>query len=83
MFLVDSSGSIYRYNWPTVLNFMRRLVEDFTIGPDDVQVGVALFGNDVELQFHLNEYRYGHTQELKGITYRFCRKFVYGSCTVS
>lgn len=44
VFVVDSSGSIYRQNWPLILDFMRRLVEDFQIGPDNTRVGVTLFG---------------------------------------
>ena len=44
VFVVDSSGSIYRENWNTILDFMKRLVNDFTIGPDNIQVGVTLFG---------------------------------------
>ena len=44
VFVVDSSGSIYRVNWPLIINFMRQLVNDFQIGPDRTQVGVTLFG---------------------------------------
>ena len=56
MFLVDSSGSIQRNNWPTVLNFMKSLVRDFTIGPNNARVGVAIFGNAVQPIFQLNTY---------------------------
>ena len=27
-----------------IKNFMKQLVNDLTIGPDDTQIGVALFG---------------------------------------
>ncbi len=56
VFLVDSSGSIYRNNWPIILEFMRNIVRDFTVGPNDVRVGVAIFGNDVQPIFQLNTY---------------------------
>ena len=56
MFLVDSSGSIQRNNWQTVLNFMKNIVRDFTIGPNNVRIGVAIFGNDVQPMFQLNTY---------------------------
>ncbi len=56
IFLVDSSGSIQRNNWQSVLNFMKRIVQDYTIGPNNVRVGVAIFGNDVQPMFHLNRY---------------------------
>ena len=58
VFLVDSSGSIQRSNWPLILQFMQNVVTDFNIGPNDFQIGVALFGNNVEPQFQLNTYRY-------------------------
>ena len=56
MFLVDSSGSIYRQNWPTVLEFMKNIVRDFNIGLNNVRIGVAIFGNDVQPMFQLNAY---------------------------
>ncbi len=56
VFLVDSSGSIYRSNWPIILEFMKNIVRDFTIGPNNVRVGVAIFGNDVQPIFQLNTY---------------------------
>ncbi len=56
MLLVDSSGSIYRQNWPTVLDFMKNLVRSLTIGPNNVRVGVAIFGDDVRPMFQLNTY---------------------------
>ena len=56
VFLVDSSGSIQRNNWQLVLDFMKNLVRDYNIGPNNVRVGVALFGNDVQPMFHLDRY---------------------------
>ena len=56
VFLVDSSGSIYRNNWPTILEFMKNIVRDFSIGPNNVRIGVAIFGNDVQPIFQLNTY---------------------------
>ena len=56
VFLVDSSGSIQRQNWQTILDFMKNIVSDFTIGSNSVRVGVAIFGNDVQPMFQLNTY---------------------------
>ena len=56
VFVVDSSGSILQQNWPLVLNFMRNIVQDLTIGPDNVQIGVVIFGDYVYPQFQLNTY---------------------------
>ena len=56
VFLVDSSGSIQRNNWDTIKDFIKNIVRDYTIGPSNVRVGLAIFGNDVELMFQLNAY---------------------------
>ena len=56
VFLVDSSGSIQRNNWQIILDFMKNIVRDFTIGPNNVRIGVAIFGNDVQPMFQLNTY---------------------------
>ncbi len=56
VFVVDSSGSILRQNWPLVLNFMKNIIQGLNIGPDSVQVGVVLFGDDVYPQFQLNTF---------------------------
>ncbi len=54
VFLVDSSGSIQRRNWPLVLDFMKNVIRGFNIGRDAVRIGVATFGNTVYPQFQLN-----------------------------
>ena len=56
VFLVDSSGSIYDYNWPTVKEFMKNVVRDYTIGPNNVRVGVTIFADYVQAIFQLNTY---------------------------
>ena len=38
MFVVDSSGSIQAQNWPVILNFIKNLVRNFAIGPQNAQV---------------------------------------------
>ena len=53
---MDSSGSIYEDNWPTVLEFMKSIVRDYTIGPNNVRIGVAIFADNVESRFQLNTY---------------------------
>ena len=39
-----------------MLDFMKSIVRDFTIGPNNVRIGVAIFGNDVQPVFQLNTY---------------------------
>lgn len=56
VFVVDSSGSIQRSNWPLILEFMKNIVRGFNIGPDQVRIGVSIFGNNVFPQFQLNTF---------------------------
>ena len=56
VFLVDSSGSIYDYNWPIVKEFMKNIVRDYTIGPNNVRVGLTIFADNVQSIFQLNTY---------------------------
>ena len=57
VFVVDSSGSILLQNWQLILDFMKNMITDFTIGPNNVQVGVVSFSDNVRPEFQLNTYR--------------------------
>ena len=35
---------------------MKNIVRDFNIGPNNIRIGVAIFGNDVQPMFQLNTY---------------------------
>ena len=56
MFVLDSSGSVGFENYQIVLEYVHNFTRNLTIGPDDTQVGVVIFGNDVETIFYLNTY---------------------------
>ena len=63
-FIVDSSGSIRDNNppggqpdnWQLQLEFLSRLVDLFTIGPDATKVGAVVFSENVRLVFSLDTY---------------------------
>ena len=63
-FIIDSSGSIRDNNppdgrtdnWQLQLEFLSRLVDLFTIGPDATKVGAVVFSEQVNLVFSLNTY---------------------------
>ena len=61
-FIIDASGSIRDNNqggvdnWSLQLEFLSRLVDLFTIGPDATQVGAVVFSERVILAFSLNTY---------------------------
>ena len=41
---------------------MVNIINDFDVGSNAVQIGAALFGNNVSPQFQLNTYRYVHVR---------------------
>ena len=63
-FIIDSSGSIRDNNppggqpdnWELQLEFLSRLVDLFTIGPDATKVGAVVFSEQVRLAFSLDTY---------------------------
>ena len=60
VYIVDSSGSInYKdaRNWDTMLEFLVNVTRQFTIGPDDVQVGLVLFSDDAHVEWDLTRYQ--------------------------
>ena len=58
-FIVDSSGSIQEKdsaNWGHVLNFIETIVSSYTIGSNDVKVGLVVYSNDGAVDFYLNDF---------------------------
>ena len=55
-FLIDSSGSVGKTNWPKMLNFMKILSSKFTVSPDRARIAVVSFGNDATLHFGLDSH---------------------------
>ena len=58
-FVIDSSGSIEEKgvgNWNLVLRFVSDVVNRFIIGRDSVRVALVRYGENANIEFHLNEY---------------------------
>ncbi|KAI0225936.1 Zinc metalloproteinase dpy-31 [Lamellibrachia satsuma] len=55
-FLIDSSGSIGKVNWPKILNFMKMFSSKLTVSPDRARISVISFGNDATLHFRLDSH---------------------------
>uniref|UniRef100_A0A8C7INK7 Integrin subunit alpha 2 n=1 Tax=Oncorhynchus kisutch TaxID=8019 RepID=A0A8C7INK7_ONCKI len=54
--IVDGSNSIYP--WPPVVAFLKKLLENLDIGPDNTQVSVIIqYGVEPVVEFHLNAYK--------------------------
>uniref|UniRef100_A0A8C8K4D9 Integrin subunit alpha 2 n=1 Tax=Oncorhynchus tshawytscha TaxID=74940 RepID=A0A8C8K4D9_ONCTS len=54
--IVDGSNSIYP--WPPIVAFLKKLLENLDIGPDNTQVSVIIqYGVEPVVEFHLNAYK--------------------------
>lgn len=53
-FLIDSSGSIGKVNWPKMLQFLKTLSSKLTVSPDRARISVISFGNEATLHFGLD-----------------------------
>lgn len=53
---LDSSGSIGRENYYTVLDFTKELVASLNIGNHHTLIGLETFSNGVEVKFNLNDF---------------------------
>ncbi|XP_021367855.1 collagen alpha-3(VI) chain-like isoform X2 [Mizuhopecten yessoensis] len=56
LFLVDSSGNVTREQFQQEKDFISKIVEEFTISPNDVQVAYATFSAEVHSSFLLNKW---------------------------
>ncbi|XP_035826806.1 uncharacterized protein LOC101848762 [Aplysia californica] len=56
VFLLDESGSVGQSNFDKMLSFVQNVANDFTIGPNDVQVGVDTFSTSFGTDFHLKDH---------------------------
>ena len=58
IFVLDSSGSIGSGNYQKVREFVKNFIKSgITIGPNDDQVGVIIFGGNAQVVFNLNAYQ--------------------------
>ncbi|XP_033728140.1 collagen alpha-3(VI) chain-like [Pecten maximus] len=56
LFLVDSSNSVTDERFETEKNFTSQVIQQFTIGPDDVQIAYLTFETLVHSQFQFNTF---------------------------
>ena len=57
VFLLDASGSVGLSNFKTMLEFLSDMMEKLDIESGRIRVGSATFGDDHQLEFHLDRYR--------------------------
>lgn len=70
IFLLDCSTSVTPMCFHDLTQFVKSVVESFTIGPDNIRVGVVPFSDDVYQTFGINRYN---------MTYQICAAI--GKCT--
>lgn len=63
IFLLDCSTSVTPMCFHYLTEFVKSVVESFTIGPDNIRVGVVPFSDDVYQAFGINKYN---------MTYQIC-----------
>lgn len=56
VFVLDSSASIWEPDFDRQVDFVKNIVKQFKIGPNNTQVGIVTFGQYHTLRFHLNKY---------------------------
>ncbi|XP_021364449.1 uncharacterized protein LOC110457477 [Mizuhopecten yessoensis] len=56
VFLLDSSGSVGSSNFNKMLHFVQNVSDTFTIGPNDVQVGVDTFSTGHKAEFNMGSH---------------------------
>lgn len=66
MFVLDSSGSVGASNWQLMLKFVQDVINIFTIGKDEVQVGVDIYAHTNSTEIKLNSYQ-SKTQLLNAV----------------
>ena len=54
--MLDSSGSVGVDNFQRMKDFMADILEDIDVGTCDYRIGVAKYGSNAMVQFHLNRY---------------------------
>ncbi|KAI2649477.1 von Willebrand factor A domain-containing protein 1 [Labeo rohita] len=76
LFLLDSSGSVASYEFFHMVDFLKDLLLPFSLGPDQVRVGLLQVGTEPHLEFGFDSYDSQHglqaalerTKQLKGDT---------------
>ncbi|VDI28425.1 collagen, type VI, alpha [Mytilus galloprovincialis] len=66
VFVLDSSGSVGASNWQLMLKFVQDVINIFTIGKDEVQVGVDIYAHTNSTEIKLNSYQ-SKTQLLNAV----------------
>ena len=56
VFVLDSSGSVGEDNFKVMKDFVKSVVQNLNIGPDNTKVGVITFSRYPVIRLHLDDY---------------------------
>ncbi|KAH3749755.1 hypothetical protein DPMN_184266, partial [Dreissena polymorpha] len=73
--ILDASTSVTEPNYKKMLKFCKDIVDKADIDSGSVRIGVVIYSTDVEIQFHLNQYR--TADEVKAAIDKI--PYIYGS----
>jgi hypothetical protein len=60
VFVMDQSGSIGKNNHQLALQFLKKVVEFYTVGPNLTQIGLVTYSTNARVRFDLNDF---HTKK--------------------
>lgn len=68
---MDGSGSVVQSNFDKMLNFVEKVVQEYSVGPDDVLFATVLYSSRSTVKFDFNEYQTtnGVLKAIKAIIY--------------
>ena len=55
VFIIDSSGSIGEDNFKYIKEFVKGIVNEFTIGPNTTRIGLVLYSEKISVVFNLDD----------------------------
>ena len=56
-FIIDSSRSIWIYDFNRMLKFVQQLVKSFDIGPDKTHIAALTFSHNVKHEFYFDQFQ--------------------------
>ncbi|MED6293497.1 hypothetical protein CHARACLAT_011203, partial [Characodon lateralis] len=71
IFLIDGSQNVGAANFPYVRDWVTRVIEQLSVGRDEIRVALVQYDNDPEIKFFLNSYyeKSSVLEAVKGLTY--------------
>ena len=69
VFVMDSSGSMGRYNWTVVKQFVIDVIKGLKVADEDTHVGVVTFSTEVERNYELETITADNVEDVFSLRY--------------